>query len=448
MKGWVVHGITAIVLISAILFASIVPITSLASTSVSTQTTVSIEQLKAEALLLKIMIERALSVYVVPGSVKEEAEKLISINVSKLTNIELQKYIENCSKVLNLIKHVGRVVNVVNVTEVGKKIAEEVAKRIEVLSKILNISVNTTIIKKLRHCKSFTEMVKVIAMVKAELTPMFIEKETHKLMKMLREKLARNLTYANVEIVEKKLKDVLKMLNVLNKSIILINKTMMLPPGIKKHIEILLMKIKNESKELKDIVEKIAKEIEKIRLFKHIEKGKKVSTEQLRSLKHEVEVLISKLSEAMNATNSTVRVELEHLLEKLKQDLKLINEVLSGKVSVEHVTNVVKEVLIDVAKAKTLLATISITIVTKVSATGNITKIYKNISIDIEYIISIARDIEALGKELNMSKLTEVCISIEIELEKLSQELNKCLSLKNESAKLECLHNVVNGMRN
>ncbi len=452
MKSFGLVSIASVIMLSILLASMVIAPIGAADTSVTTQVTVTIEQLRSEATLLKIMIERAISVYVVPPQLMEQAQKLIKANISAMTASELENYISSCTALLNEIKNAGRPVNAENTTIVARSIAVEVAKRVSVLSKALNITMNVSIVKMLSKCHSMKEMKKALMSIEIELVPLLVAHEASKIVSIINSTIPANVTGINVTKIERKLIDALKMLRILNRTILMLNKSVMMHMHM--HLKQLMKKIMNSIMSEAKHLEQIMKMIEKSKSARHHEHEKhkhgkaaeKLSSELLKKLSYELNTTIRKLEKALkNVKNASIKSKIYKMLEILLNDSKMLKEIISGKMPTEKAVAIVKKIAADIAEAKSLLVEITVEHQIQVSVKHikeTINSTFHNITIVIEHLKTVINEMMKVGKEINMTVVVSTATNISRELDKLAAKANQCMSLSNDTEKLRCLMNV------
>ncbi len=161
--------------------------------------------MRNEAIFLKIMIEKLISVYVVPRDLRIEAHRLISVDISKLSDIELSNYVNACLNLISRIESLGKIVNVVNASEVANNLAKVIRERIVNVSKVLRLQVNETLLKELSSCKSIKEMARVLTKMRLKLLPQYAEVLSKELAKEMNVSTARGASIVNISAIHIKL---------------------------------------------------------------------------------------------------------------------------------------------------------------------------------------------------------------------------------------------------
>lgn len=422
-------------IILALLASLIVP-AAVASSSTQESSVAVVNQLRNEALMVKIVLQKILEVYKVPPSIEKKAEKLISMNIYNMTEAQLQQYINNGTLLIEQIEKIGVQTNVVKSSKVIEHIVNvTIVRSIEIAHK-LNISINVSVIKSVLSSVNITRYHEIISTISVQITPKLIEVLVTKLVAIANEA-TQNLSIHNLKNVEKKLSDIMKMMKIINESVEHMHaKTM--AKNVVKELEKLMKKLENASKEIHEAMNKV-------KVFRC--RMRKEYTKKLMMLETKIKRMLNIINRYKNlVVNTSIEKTIDNIVTVLKKDLELIENVSNGNVSLDKLVEVAKKVEHDVAKAEKIVMQLMRIVKEKLESEAK--DLYAKAKVVISKDLELVKEIYNASTTLNASKLADIVEQFNRTLRSIATDIDKCMELANATDKMQCLNNTIARLTN
>ena len=428
--------------IIAILVASMAVPTALAASSTQSTSSITLNQLRMEALLAKIMLEKVLSTYKVPISLRKEVEQLVSVNISKLSEEQLQQYIDNATKLIEEIEKVGSLVNVLTPAIVMEHVVNVTISRSIEIAKRFNVSINISVNVLLRNIRSgnYDKYREIISVVDVQVATKLLEILITKMIKIANE-ITKNISLQNLTKVEKVLTDIVKMMQIVNRSVEHMQRVHMkkvISKSVVKELEKLMKKMINASKELHRAMEKV-KEFKCTMRKKYLRKLMILKTKILKMIK-----VIEQYEKY--TTNETILKTLKELASRLSEDLKLINNATKSNINLEQLIYIIKKVENDVKKVERYIMEIAKEIEKSIEKRAS--SMYKKFMAVVRNDESLIKLLYNLSKEMNSSTLEAYATKAYSTIRSLANNASRCMELENAAERIQCLRNITKGLVN